>query len=49
VEKMYYTGKVTSDEGLVTHSFGHLFKALLMKAKMPLDTHDFNCASVLTR
>ncbi|MDA0846200.1 MAG: hypothetical protein O3C44_09755 [Proteobacteria bacterium] len=37
----YYLRKVTSDEGLVTHSFRHLFKVLFRSAEIPLDLHDF--------
>ena len=40
-KSMYYIRKVTSDKGLVTHSFRHTFKDLCRNANIAKDLHDF--------
>ena len=40
-KSMYYIRKITSDEGLVTHSFRHSFKDLCRNSYISKDLHDF--------
>ena len=40
-KSMYYIRKITSDEGLVTHSFRHSFKDVCKNAEISQDLHDF--------
>ena len=40
-KSMYYIRRVTTDEGLVAHSFRHTFKDLARDARISKDLHDF--------